>query len=116
MNRLPRSIPSEASIKKAFLDACLARKTGAQEALAQPGSPEAGLSPSEATQRLAADARFLEAASLKCIGATLTGLNAIYGAFGRIKALLPWIYLYGCIFIFGACLCAAQAESLNTRN
>ena len=25
-------------------------------------------------------------------------------------ALLLWIYLSGCIFIFGACLCAAQAE------
>jgi hypothetical protein len=81
--------------------------------LAQLGSPEAGLSPSEATQRLAAGARFLEAASLKCIGATLTGLNAIYGAFGRIMALLLRIYLYGCIFIFGACLCAAQAERLS---
>jgi uncharacterized BrkB/YihY/UPF0761 family membrane protein len=47
---------------------------------------------------------------------TLTGLNAIYGAFGGIMALLLWIYLSGCIFIFGACLCAAQAEALNTRN
>jgi Ca2+-transporting ATPase len=38
-------------------------------------------------------------------------LNAVYGAFGGIMALLLWIYLCGCIFIFGACLCAAQAES-----
>jgi Ca2+-transporting ATPase len=37
-------------------------------------------------------------------------LNAIYGTFGGIMALLLWIYLSGCIFIFGACLCAAQAE------
>jgi YihY family inner membrane protein len=37
-------------------------------------------------------------------------LNAIYGAFGGIMALLLWIYLSGCILIFGACLCAAQAE------
>lgn len=37
-------------------------------------------------------------------------LNAVYGAFGGIMALLLWIYLSGCIFIFGACLCAAQAE------
>jgi YihY family inner membrane protein len=37
-------------------------------------------------------------------------LNAIYGAFGGIMALLLWIYISGCIFIFGACLCAAQAE------
>ena len=36
--------------------------------------------------------------------------NAIYGAFGGIMALLLWIYLFGGIFIFGACLSAAQAE------
>jgi YihY family inner membrane protein len=36
--------------------------------------------------------------------------KAVYGAFGGIMALLMWIYLSGCIFIFGACLCAAQAE------
>jgi len=36
--------------------------------------------------------------------------NAIYGTFGGIMALLLWIYISGCIFIFGACLCAAQAE------
>jgi YihY family inner membrane protein len=35
--------------------------------------------------------------------------NALYGAFGGIMALLLWIYLTGCIFIFGACLCAAGA-------
>jgi Ca2+-transporting ATPase len=39
-------------------------------------------------------------------------LNAVYGAFGGIMALLLWIYLSGCIFIFGACLCVAQAETL----
>ena len=37
-------------------------------------------------------------------------LNALYGAFGGIMALLLWIYLSGCVFIFGACLCAGQAE------
>jgi YihY family inner membrane protein len=37
-------------------------------------------------------------------------LNAVYGAFGGIMALLLWIYLSGCIFIFGACLCASQDE------
>ncbi|OIO10102.1 MAG: hypothetical protein AUJ52_05035 [Elusimicrobia bacterium CG1_02_63_36] len=37
-------------------------------------------------------------------------LNAVYGAFGGIMALLMWIYLSGSIMIFGACLCAAQAE------
>lgn len=36
--------------------------------------------------------------------------NAVYGAFGGIMALLVWIYLSGCILIFGACLCAARAE------
>jgi len=24
--------------------------------------------------------------------------------------LLLWLYISGCLFIFGACLCAAQAE------
>ena len=38
-------------------------------------------------------------------------LNAVYGAFGGFMALLLWIYLSGCIFIFGACLCAAGAET-----
>lgn len=37
-------------------------------------------------------------------------LNAVYGAFGGIMALLLWIYLSGCVFIAGACLCAGQAE------
>ena len=37
-------------------------------------------------------------------------LNAVYGAFGGIMALLLWIYLSGCIFIFGTCLSASQAE------
>jgi YihY family inner membrane protein len=54
-------------------------------------------------------------------------LNAVYGAFGGTMALLLWIYLSGCIFIFGSCLCAAQTEersaaggnhygALNKRN
>ncbi|MDD5274888.1 MAG: HAD-IC family P-type ATPase [Methylovulum sp.] len=42
-------------------------------------------------------------------------LNAIYGAFGGIMALLLWIYLSGCIFIFGACLCAAQATGKSSE-
>jgi YihY family inner membrane protein len=41
-------------------------------------------------------------------------LNAVYGAFGGIMALLLWIYLSGCIFIFGACLCAARAEGRSS--
>jgi len=40
-------------------------------------------------------------------------LNAVYGAAGGIMALLLWIYLSGCIVIFGACLCAGQAEALG---
>jgi Ca2+-transporting ATPase len=36
-------------------------------------------------------------------------LNAVYGAFGGIVALLLWIYLCGWVVIFGACVCAAQA-------
>jgi Ca2+-transporting ATPase len=45
-------------------------------------------------------------------------LNAVYGTFGGIMALLLWIYLCGCIFIFGACFCAAKAEvsSLPVKN
>jgi Ca2+-transporting ATPase len=42
-----------------------------------------------------------------------TTLNAVYGALGGIMALLLWIYLSGCVFIFGACLCAGQAEALR---
>lgn len=37
-------------------------------------------------------------------------LNAVYGTFGGIMALLLWLYLSGCIVIFGVCFCAAQAE------
>jgi YihY family inner membrane protein len=40
-------------------------------------------------------------------------LNAVYGALGGIMALLLWIYLSGCVFIFGACLCAGQAETVT---
>jgi len=41
-------------------------------------------------------------------------LNALYGAFGGVIAVLLWIYVSGCIFIFGACLCASRVESLLT--
>jgi Ca2+-transporting ATPase len=45
-------------------------------------------------------------------------LNAVYGAFGGIMALLLWIYVSGSVFIYGACLCASQAEirSLSVKN
>jgi len=43
-----------------------------------------------------------------------SSLNVVYGAFGGIMALLLWIYLSGCIIIFGACFCAAQ-ESLKSQ-
>lgn len=42
-------------------------------------------------------------------------LNAIYGAFGGIMALLLWIFISGCIFIFGACLSAVLAEARSSQ-
>jgi len=42
-------------------------------------------------------------------------LNAVYGAFGGMMALLLWIYLSGCVFIFGACLCAARPKCAHAR-
>lgn len=43
-------------------------------------------------------------------------LNAVYGTFGGIIALLLWIYLAGCILVFGACLCAAQSEGRAAKS
>ncbi len=40
-----------------------------------------------------------------------SALNAVYGAFGGTIALMLWIYVSGLIFIFCACLCAAQAAT-----
>jgi len=37
-------------------------------------------------------------------------INALYGTFGGIMALLLWVYFSGCIVVLGACLSAAQAE------
>jgi len=37
-------------------------------------------------------------------------LNVVFGAIGGIMVLLLWIYVSGYVFIFGACLCAAQSE------
>lgn len=42
-------------------------------------------------------------------------LNAVYGAFGGVMALLLWIYMSGCIIIFGACLCAVASSDLRHR-
>jgi YihY family inner membrane protein len=47
---------------------------------------------------------------------TISVINTVYGTFSGIMALLLWIYLSGGIFIFGACLCAAQAEKAPSRN
>lgn len=41
--------------------------------------------------------------------------NAVYGAFAGIMALLLWTYVSGVIFIFCACLSAAQAELGSER-
>ena len=42
--------------------------------------------------------------------------NELYGAFGAIMALLLWIYVSGTIFIFCACLSAAQAATRGLRH
>ncbi len=42
-------------------------------------------------------------------------LNAVYGTFGGIIALLLWVYISGGILIYGACLCACQAELEEQR-
>jgi uncharacterized BrkB/YihY/UPF0761 family membrane protein len=55
-------------------------------------------------------------ASVNCIPPYLRGfatLDTVYGAFGGIMALLLWVYVSGCVFIFGACLCAGRAETLG---
>ncbi len=41
--------------------------------------------------------------------------NAVYGVFGGFTAFLLCIYLFGCIVIFGACLCAVQADEHSLR-
>ncbi len=42
-------------------------------------------------------------------------MNAVYGAFGGMMALLLWIYLSGCIYILGACMCASMVELKSDR-
>jgi Ca2+-transporting ATPase len=41
-------------------------------------------------------------------------INAVYGGFGGIIALMLWIYVSGVIFIFCACLCSALHETKAT--
>jgi YihY family inner membrane protein len=36
--------------------------------------------------------------------------NAVYGALGGVMALLLWIYMSSCVFIYGACLCAVRRQ------
>lgn len=42
-------------------------------------------------------------------------LNAVYGAFGGLMALLLWIYISSLVFVFCACLGAAQASFKEQR-
>ncbi len=42
-------------------------------------------------------------------------LSAVYGIFGGIMAMLLWMFLTGCGFIFGTCVCASLAERRSTR-
>lgn len=40
----------------------------------------------------------------------IASINAVYGVFGSIIALLIWINMSGIIIILGACVCAVRAE------
>jgi YihY family inner membrane protein len=42
--------------------------------------------------------------------ANFAHFNVLYGALGGIVAFLLWLYLSGCVGVFGVCFCAAQAE------
>lgn len=42
--------------------------------------------------------------------ANFAHFNALYGALGGIVAFLLWVYISGCIAVFGVCVCAAQTE------
>jgi Ca2+-transporting ATPase len=45
-----------------------------------------------------------------------SNFNVVYGALGGLMALLMWIYLSGCIIIFGVCLTSAQAEFRRAKS
>lgn len=42
--------------------------------------------------------------------ANFAHFSVLSGALGGIVVLLLWIYLSGCVGVFGVCVCAAQAE------
>lgn len=42
--------------------------------------------------------------------------NMLYGALGGLLAFLLWVYLSGCVGVFGVCVCAAQAEVRGEAN
>ncbi len=42
--------------------------------------------------------------------AHLSDFAVLYGVLGGTIAVLIWLYVAGCIFILGGCLCAAQAQ------
>lgn len=46
--------------------------------------------------------------------ANFAHFNVLYGALGGIVAFLFWVYLSGCVGVFGICVCAAQAELRET--
>jgi Ca2+-transporting ATPase len=48
--------------------------------------------------------------------ANFANFNVLYGAFGGIVAFLLWLYLSGCVGVFGICFCAAQAELRGSAN
>jgi Ca2+-transporting ATPase len=48
--------------------------------------------------------------------ANFANFNVLYGAFGGIVAFLLWLYLSGCVGVFGICFCAARAEMKENAN
>ena len=43
--------------------------------------------------------------------ANLANFNVLYGVLGGLVAFLLWVYLSGCVGVFGVCFCAALAET-----
>ena len=44
--------------------------------------------------------------------ANFAKFSVLYSTLGSVVGVLMWIYLCGCVIIFGGCLCAARAEIL----